>query len=40
MRLNSELLGTLCEKRHDTVVVMDNKYFLTVVSMHIIVTAR
>ena len=36
-RLNDELLGTLCEKRHDAVVVMDNK---TLVSVHIAVIAR
>ena len=35
MRSNGELLGTLCEKRHDAVVVMDNKYFITLVSVHI-----
>ena len=35
MRSNCELLDTLCEKRHDTAVVMDNKYFITLVSVHI-----
>ena len=39
MHSNSELLGTLCEKRHDAVVVMDNKYFITLVSVHIAVIA-
>ena len=34
-----ELLGTLCEKRHDAVVVMDNKHFITLVSVHIAVIA-
>ena len=40
MRSNGELLGILCEKRHDTVVVMDNKHFITLVSVHITVIAR
>ena len=39
MRSNGELLGTLWEKRHDAVVVMDNKYFITLVSVHIAVIA-
>ena len=28
IRLNGELLGTLREKRQDTLVVMDNKHFI------------
>ena len=36
---DGELLGTLCDKRHDAVVVMDNKYFITLVSVHITVIA-
>ena len=40
VHLNSELLGTLCEKRHDAVVVTDNKYFITLISVHITVIAR
>ena len=39
MHSNGELLGTLCEKRHNAVVVMDNKYFITLVSVHIAVIA-
>ena len=39
MCLNSELLGTLCEKKHDATVVMDNKYFITLISMHIVIIA-
>ena len=35
MLSNGKLLGTLCEKRHDAVVVMDNKHFITLVSVHI-----
>ena len=35
----SKLLGTLCEKRHDAVVVMDKKYFITLISVHIAVIA-
>ena len=35
VRSNGEFLGTLCEKRHDAVVVMDNKHFITLVSVHI-----
>ena len=31
MCLSSELLGTLCEKKHNAIVVMDNKYFITLV---------
>ena len=33
---NGELLSTLCEKRHDAVVVMD---FITLVSVHVAVIA-
>ena len=29
---NGKLLGTLCEKGHDAVVVMDNKYLLAYIS--------
>ena len=36
---NSELIGILCEKRHDAVVVIDNKHFITRVSVHILVIA-
>ena len=37
--LNGELLGILCEKRQDAVVVMNNKHFITLVSVHITVIA-
>ena len=39
VRLNSELLGTMCKKRHDAVVVMVNKHFITLVSVQIVVIA-
>ena len=39
MHSNGKLLDTLCEKRHHAVVVMDNKYFITLVSVHIAVVA-
>ena len=29
----------LCEKRHYAVVVMDNEYFITLISVHITVVA-
>ena len=32
--LNGELLDTLCEKRHNAVVVMDNKYYFTLEGAH------
>ena len=39
MHLNDELLGgTLCGKRHDAAVVMDNKHFITslaCISLHL-----
>ena len=36
---NGKLLGILCEKRQDAVVVMNNKHFITLVSVHIMVIA-
>ena len=39
IRSNGRLLYTLCEKRHNAVAVMDNKYFITLITMHIAVVA-
>ena len=40
MHLNGELLGTLSGKRQDAALVyMDNKHFITLVSMHIMIIA-
>ena len=38
MHLNGELLGTLCEKRHDAAALMDNKHFITL-GVHIAIIA-
>ena len=31
------VIGTLCEKRHDAVLVMDDKHFISLVSVHMAV---
>ena len=40
VRSNGELHGALCEKRQDAVVVMDNKYFITLVSVRLVKIPR